>query len=201
MLEPHDHATLTVTRSEPTYTCRDLQRMCAQVRSAIEGAARHTRELRAVDACVQAHDLRAALLELEARLAAAAHEVTPALTLTLTHVYESLQYLHQHLQELWAQGAQKDPRWLASWRAPRLCLALLEQHARVVKERFARATVLLELLPRQHSPSAPVPIPVPPRPPASPPATAFSTSPNFTYTEILLEEVDGGIVADYWTAT
>lgn len=217
MLEPHDHATLTLSRSEPAYGFQDVQQQCAALRMFLQEQWRGTRDLRAVEERLRAHDLCTLLQELEMRLHA---EFVPhpspsrATLLTLTHAYEGLLQLQQHLHELWTSGQVPDTRWLASWRPPRVCLDTLETHVRVVKERLSRVTRLLEMPPPSPpsesrfptTPSQPIAIPQKNPPPSTvSPArtsgvetTAFSASPNFVYTEILLEEVEGGIVTDYW---
>ena len=215
MLEAHDHATLTLSRSAPVYSIQDLRQQCAIVCASLLVPRRSTRDLRAVAACLRAHDLCTLLQELDPRLELAEESTgvaSRAALLTLTHAYESLLQLQQHLHELWVRGREPDPRWFAAWREPRLALETLEMHLRVAKERLARVTVLLALLlPSSHSTepitrpehvSQPIDIPaaLPFREAVGPPTelTAYSVSPNFVYTEILLEEVDGGIVTDYW---
>ena len=212
MLEPHDHATLTLSGSEPAYGFQDVQQRCASLRMFLQEQWRGTRDLRAVEERLRAHDLCTLLQELEMRLHPEIMPPSPsrATLLTLTHAYEGLLQLQQHLHELWTSGQDPDTRWFASWRPHRVRLDTLEIHVRVVKERLARVTRLLEM-PRpcpvsgSQSPptcsSQPIAIPRKPSSPASPSrmeTTAFSASPNFVYTEILLEEVEGGIVTNYW---
>lgn len=216
MLEPHDHATLTLSREEPAYGFQDVQQRCASLRSLLQHQWRSTRDLRAVEARLRAHDLSTMLQELEARLDPDLVPPSPsrATLLTLTHAYESLLQLQQHLHELRASGQNPDTRWFASWRSCRISMDALEIHLRVVKERLTRVTTLLEMpalsppVSRSRdlppcTPSQPIDIPrnpglISPTSASRVETTAFSASPNFVYTEILLEDVDGGIVTNYW---
>lgn len=223
MLEPHDHATLTLSRTEPAYGFQDVQQRCASLRSLLQYQWSSTRDLREVGARLRTHDLSTLLQELEARLDPDLVPLSPsrATLLTLTHAYESLLQLQQHLHELRASGQHPDTRWFASWRSCRVSMDTLEIQLRVVKERLARVTTLLEmpaLSPVSRSRALP---PCTPRQPIDTPSqpidiprntglisatsasrveemTAFSASPNFVYTEILLEEAEGGIVTNYW---